>query len=59
LFRMFRRLKIRLGHLPWSTVARAANHNQTLRVFLDMTDDCGEPLCATPPAANISWELDG
>ena len=30
---------------------------QPLVVRLRLTDDRGGPLCATPPAANIDWEL--
>lgn len=56
-FHMFRRLKVRLGHLTWPQIRRSMRGGQPLVVRLRLTDDRGGPLCATPPAANIDWEL--
>lgn len=55
---MFRRLKVRLGHLDWSVLEDAARKEKRIEVRLDMTDDRGEPLCATPPSWHIEWVLE-
>jgi len=52
-FEMFRRLKIRLGHLTWSQLQAASK--KPIVVRLSLTDANGCPLCATPPASNIEW----
>jgi hypothetical protein len=54
-FEMFRRLKVRLGHLDWSVLEEVARSEKSIEVRLDMTDDRGEPLCATPPSWHIEW----
>jgi hypothetical protein len=54
-FEMFRRLKIRLGHLDWPRINRSLKSGKPISVKLTLTDDKGGPLCATPPEANISW----
>ena len=54
-FEMFRRLKVRLGHLDWSVLEDVARSEKSIEVRLDMTDDRGEPLCATPPSWHIEW----
>ena len=56
-FEMFRRLKVRLGHLTWEQVARAAAEKQPITVELRLTDARGGPLCATPPPTHIQWRL--
>jgi hypothetical protein len=56
-FAMFRRLKIRLGHLTWSQIRRAAASKTPIEVALRLTDAKGGPLCATPPATHITWRL--
>jgi hypothetical protein len=55
-FAMFRRLKIRLGHLTERRVLAAVRNGRPITVRLSLTDTKGGPLCATPPAANITWE---
>ncbi|HEX5068663.1 MAG TPA: DUF5990 family protein [Vicinamibacterales bacterium] len=54
-FAMFRRLKIRLGHLTWNQIRKAANSQVPIAVALRLTDAKGGPLCATPPATHIKW----
>src|SRR4051812_7626276 len=56
-FHVFRRLKIRLGHLSRAKVNAAIKAGKPLTVRLKLTDKKGGPLCATPPATNISWDL--
>jgi uncharacterized protein DUF5990 len=55
-FDMFRRLKIRLGHLSAARVERACRSDQPITVRLRLTDAKGGPLCATPRPPNIEWE---
>ena len=55
-FDMFRRLKIRLGHLPAARVERACRSGEPITVRLRLTDAKGGPLCATPRPPNIEWE---
>lgn len=54
-FAMFRRLKVRLGHLKWPALRRSIASGKPLTVDLRMTDAKGGPLCATPPATHIAW----
>jgi Family of unknown function (DUF5990) len=56
-FAMFRRLKIRLGHLKWPELKRAAAAKKPIEVTLRLTDARGGPLCATPPATHIRWQI--
>ena len=55
---MFRRLKVRLGHLGWRAIRRAIRAGTPITVTLRLTDDAGGPLCATPPASHVRWDLD-
>jgi hypothetical protein len=55
-FGMFRRLKIRLGHLSATRVARACRSGEPITVRLRLTDAKGGPLCATPRPPHIEWE---
>ena len=55
-FDMFRRLKVRLGHLSATRVARACRSGAPITVRLRLTDAKGGPLCATPRPPNIEWE---
>lgn len=54
-FHMFRRLKIRLGHLTWAEVNAAVASGEPITVHLQLTDKKGGPLCATPPPTHIRW----
>lgn len=54
-FAMFRRLKLRLGHLGWPQIERSLASGEPIRVTLRLTDVRGGPLCATPPATHVSW----
>ena len=54
-FEMFRRLKLRLGHLGWNQIERSMASGKPIRVTLRLTDARGGPLCATPPATHVSW----
>ena len=53
---MFRRLKLRLGHLGWKQIERSIASGQPIRVTLRLTDARGGPLCATPPASHVAWK---
>ena len=55
-FAMFRRLKIRLGHLSAARVERACRTGEPVTVRLRLTDAKGGPLCATPRPPHIEWE---
>ena len=55
-FDMFRRLKVRLGHLPAPRVERACRSGEPVTVRMRLTDAKGGPLCATPRPPNIEWE---
>ena len=44
-FSMFRRLKIMLADIDTSLIAVAQAGNQPIVISLDLTDDCGGPLC--------------
>ena len=52
--RMFRRLKVRLGHLTWPQLRRAAK-GEPLQVALRLTDAKGTPLCGSAKGAHIAW----
>ena len=54
-FAMFRRLKLRLGHLGWGQIERSLVSGEPIRVTLRLTDARGAPLCATPPATHVAW----
>jgi len=54
-FMMFRRLKIRLGHLTWNQIRHSVKSQIPIEVALRLTDAKGGPLCATPPATHIKW----
>jgi hypothetical protein len=56
-FEMFRRLKIRLGHLSWRKIRPAVARQMPIRVELRLTDAKGGPLCATPPATHVKWSV--
>ena len=53
--RMFRRLKIRLGHLPWAQIRRAIRDEKPIEVTLRLTDARGAPLCGSVPPTHVSW----
>ena len=54
-FEMFRRLKIRLGHLGWQEIQESMTAGHPIRVTLRLTDAKGGPLCGTPPTSHITW----
>ena len=56
-FDMFRRLKVRLGHLTWAQITAATSAAQPIQVTLRLTDKKGQPLCATPPPSHLTWHL--
>jgi hypothetical protein len=58
-FVMFRRLKLRLGHLSWEQIDQSMASGQPVVVRLKLTDAHGCPLCATPPQTHIRWETGG
>ena len=57
-FAMFRRLKVRLGHLGWPAIRHALRTGKPMTVTLRLTDEAGGPLCATPPATHVRWDVD-
>jgi hypothetical protein len=57
-FAMFRRLKIRLGHLCWRDIRRAVRAGRPMTVTLRLRDDAGGPLCARPPESHVRWDID-
>jgi len=53
---MFRRLKVRLGHLTWKRIAAAQKRGKPLIAELRLTTSKdGSLLCGTPPADHIAW----
>ena len=54
-FAMFRRLKVRLGHLGWKRIAAAHKAGKPITVELRLTAKDGTPLCGTPPAEHVAW----
>jgi hypothetical protein len=55
-FEMFRRLKVRLGHLKWKQIETASRAGKPITVRLRLTDGCGGPLCATAKESHIEWQ---
>lgn len=55
-FRMFRRAKIHLSHLPWKQVEKAVKENKAIEVRLSLTDRCGWPLCASVKPPYVEWK---
>jgi Family of unknown function (DUF5990) len=56
-FEMFRRAKIKLGHLTWDAVQKSIMTNKPLLAKLSLTDERGGPLCATLRDQHIKWRL--
>ncbi len=56
-FRMFRRAKIHLSHLPWKQVEKSVKENKPIEVRLSLTDRCGWPLCASVKPPYVRWEV--
>jgi len=54
----FRRLKVRLGHLPWPAIRKAIKTAKPITVTLRLTDKLGGPICATPPPDHVRWDID-
>jgi hypothetical protein len=54
--RMFRRLKVRLGHLTWAQIRRSTSRGEPLRVTLRLTDARGGPLCGSAKPPFVAWE---
>ena len=55
---LFRALKIRLDQLPTDLVSEAQSSDATLSAMVRLTDDRGEPLCATAPQSHLIWTLE-
>jgi hypothetical protein len=53
--RMFRRLKVRLGHIAWPPIRRAAKSGEPLEVTLRLTDAKGAPLCGSAKGEHVVW----
>lgn len=58
-FGMFRRLKVHLSQLTWRQISAASRRKKPLRVTLDLTDACSQPLCgsAWPDHPAVTWDL--
>jgi hypothetical protein len=58
-FQMFRRLKVHLSHITWKDLAATARRGEPLRVTIDLTDDRGQPRCASVRADHpaVQWKL--
>jgi len=54
---MFRRAKIKLGHIGFEEIDRAMKEQKPLRVSIGMTDEKGGPLCGTVKDERSEWEL--
>jgi Family of unknown function (DUF5990) len=55
---LFRALKIRLDQLPTDLVSEAQASDASLSAMVRLTDDRGEPLCATAPQSHLIWTLE-
>lgn len=52
----FRRAKIHLKHIEWSTIEDCLKTDSSLEATLRMTDSKGGPLCASVGQAYITWK---
>jgi hypothetical protein len=52
----FRRAKIHLKHLEWQAVASSLETGTPIEAFISMTDNKGEPLCASVKKDKIEWK---
>lgn len=55
---LFRALKIRLDQLSTDLVSEAQASDASLSAIVRLTDDRGEPLCATAPQSHLIWALE-
>ena len=55
---LFRALKIRLDQLPTDLVSEAQASDASLSAKVRLTDNRGEPLCATAPQSHLIWTLE-
>ena len=55
---MFRRAKLHLSAIDTSSVERAVSEELPLVGALALTDEQGEPLCASVRPPQITWEVD-
>jgi len=53
----FRRAKIHLNHIEWSSVEKALKTKGVIEATLKLTDKKGEPLCASVKGDKIEWRL--
>lgn len=56
-WRGFRRAKIHLKHIEWTSVEKAIAAGRPIEAVVTLTDKKGEPLCASVKPDNISWRL--
>ena len=54
---MFRRAKIQLKDIPWTSVEQAAATEKPIEATIRMTDKRGGPLCASVKKEFITWTL--
>ncbi|MEM7221477.1 MAG: DUF5990 family protein [Pseudomonadota bacterium] len=51
------RAKVHLSHISWQDIEKADKAGKPLTAELTMTDQRGNPICATVRPENISWKL--
>ena len=51
------RAKVQLSHITWRDIERAHKGKKPLTAELTMTDERGNPICATVDKAHISWKF--
>lgn len=54
-FSMFRRAKLHLADVDPVVLDAALGQDATLQATLDLTDECGAPLCATVRPPTVRW----
>jgi len=53
----FRRAKILLNHIEWSSIEKALKSGRPIDATLKMTDKKGGPICASIKPDQIKWNL--
>jgi len=53
----FRRAKVHLSHLTWSSITTALETGQDIEASVHMTDDKNGPLCGSVGEDKIRWKL--
>lgn len=56
-FEMFRRAKLHLSALPEDEITQALTASAPVEASLDLTDECGEPVCASIRPPRVIWRV--